>query len=256
MNEIDGAEKLVGAESGDACSYGEEYRTWKSWSEQNFASLTKKNASYFAAEISKTGMALPPKSAVLEIGFGNGSFLAYGRGRQWEVTGTEINSELVGLANAHGFTAHNVDNLRSFADNTFDLIVAFDVLEHIREEALPLFLSQAVRTLKHGGCFIARFPNGDSPFSLPAQNGDTTHVTAIGSGKVRYFANSLSVEVLYVGATSQPLYGGGLVRFFHRLLTLPLKAMINIFVNSVFFASPGIAFCSNNLLLIYRAAKM
>ncbi|HQZ63447.1 MAG TPA: class I SAM-dependent methyltransferase [Planctomycetaceae bacterium] len=255
MSEVDGVDKLAGATNGDGCSYGGEYLKWKAWAEESFGTLMKKDSSHFSAEIGKTGTVFALGSKVLEIGYGNGSFLAFAKERRWEVVGTEVSTDLVEIARRKGFNVHHTDNLRSFPDDSFDLIVAFDVLEHIPEENLPEFLHQIVRTLKNNGCFVARFPNGDSPFGLPAQNGDITHTTAIGSGKVRYFAGSLSVELLYVGAESQPLLGVGLARFIHRLVALPVKKIINTFVNMLFFRSRDIAFCSPNLILIYRSRK-
>lgn len=243
------------SEGRSSSSFGGEYLKWKAWAEEGFGTLTKKHFSHFSAEIGKTGKVFPLGSRVLEIGYGNGSFLAYSKARKWEVVGTEVSTDLVEIASRKGFDVHHADNLRDFRDDSFDLIVAFDVLEHIPEENLLEFLRQIVRTLRDGGCFIARFPNGDSPFGLPAQNGDITHTTAIGSGKVRYFADSLSVDLVYVGAESQPLLGVGLARFFHRLVALPVKKILNLFVNMIIFGPPGFAFCSPNLVLIYRAKK-
>ena len=63
---------------------------------------------------------------------------------------------------AHVICESDLSNLKG--DN-YDLIVAFDVLEHIPQEDLPSF-KKVQRLLKEDGSFIARFPNCDSPFGL------------------------------------------------------------------------------------------
>jgi 2-polyprenyl-3-methyl-5-hydroxy-6-metoxy-1,4-benzoquinol methylase len=100
--------------------------------------------------------------------------------------GIEANLELVNIAEHLGYKALHSDEMYAINADQFDLIAAFDVLEHIPQSEILNFLSQVKRMLKNGGVFIARFPNGDSPFGLANQNGELTHVTAIGSEKFRY----------------------------------------------------------------------
>jgi len=109
--------------------------------------------------------------------------------------------------------------------------------------------------LRDGGHFIARFPNGDSPFGLPYQNGDVTHVTAIGSGKVAFFAAKSNMEIVFLGGEAQPIRGTSLVHFVHRLIAVPTKRIVNWFVKNIFFPRSSIEFCAANLTLIYRVRK-
>ncbi len=135
---------------------------------------------------------------MLEIGFGNGTFLKYAQQKEWDVYGTEINNELVGIAKESGFNVRQSKTVACFKDNTFDLVLAFDVLEHIPQDNLLDFLIEVKRVLKNGGFFIARFPNGDSPFGLKIQNGDVTHITSIGSGKVYYLGTATNMKVFFL----------------------------------------------------------
>jgi hypothetical protein len=48
-----------------------------------------------------------------------------------------------------------------------------------QRHAIVDFKLDVKRVLKPGGRFIARCPNGDSPFRLVNQNGDVTQVTSI-----------------------------------------------------------------------------
>jgi cyclopropane fatty-acyl-phospholipid synthase-like methyltransferase len=67
---------------------------------------------------------------------------------------------LVEIAKQNGFNVLQTYNLECFAENMFDLVAAFDVLEHIPQDKLLDFLTQIKRILKNDGVFIARFPNG------------------------------------------------------------------------------------------------
>ena len=108
--------------------YGNDYLKWKSWgAKSSFAKIKKTEYAYFRAEVKKTNHSFPAGSSVLEIGFGNGSFLTYAKENNWHICGTEINEDLVKTAIGCGFDVRHSDNLMAFDDNYFDLIVAFDV---------------------------------------------------------------------------------------------------------------------------------
>ena len=237
-------------------SYGNDYLKWKNWgSNSDFGKIKKTEKAYFAAELKKTNHRFPEGSSVLEIGFGNGSFLTYSKKNKWKICGIEINENLVKTAIGCGFDVRHSDNLMAFEDDSFDLIVAFDVLEHIPQDTLPNFIKEVRRILKTNGFFIARFPNGDSPFGLSNQNGDVTHITTIGSGKIYYFAAQSDMEVIYSGGEAQPLLGTSLLHFLHRLIALPIKKILGIITNLIFFPRSNISFYSSNLTLIYKKPK-
>jgi len=238
-------ENEVGAE------YGDEYLEWKVWKPEEFGQLSKYQEAYFSAQMKMTKTAFPPQSRVLEIGFGNGSFLAYGAKRQWEMHGTEANIALVKQAQQKGFHAVHTNTLKGFPNGYFDLVLAFDVLEHIPQDRLLAFLRDVQRILRDKGIFAARFPNGDSPFGRYYQHGDPTHVTTIGSGKAKYFAGKLDVAIIHLGAEAEPLWAD-LTHFAHRIFAVPAIRLLNTFLNLFFFPGCPKALCSLNLILIFQ----
>jgi len=235
-------------------SYGQSYLTWKMWGSE-FGKLSKFEAHYFSKEISRANRAFPKNAKVLEIGFGNGSFLRYAAERNWDVSGTELNNDLVQIANQKGFNTFNTSDLTMFKNDAFDLVIAFDVLEHISQEHLLSFILEIKRVLKNDGVLIARFPNGDSPFGLSNQNGDVTHVTAIGSGKINYFATTSNMELIFSGGETEPILGGSTLYFIRQMIVWPIKKAMNLFVNLAFFPRKNIAFFSINLIMILKAKK-
>ena len=235
--------------------YGEDYLSWKKWGDTEFGNLKKQQFTYYAAEIAKTKRKFNKNSQVLEIGFGDGNFLSFAGKQDGRVVGTEVNEGLVQSALSAGYDVLHTDNLKEFEDNTFDLIVAFDVLEHLAQDEIVMMLSEINRVLKNEGCFVARFPNGDSPFGLINQNGDVTHITSIGSAKVRYLANQVNMEVIFVGGEALPILRTSLRHFMHRIVAVPIQKLVNGIINLIFFPGGNVAFCSLNLVMVCKAVK-
>lgn len=228
-----------------------EYLNWKQWGIENFAQLNLCDKTYFDAELKD----LPIERGTLtlqtlEIGFGNGKFLQYCVDRNWDVTGVEINPLLVKLAQEKGFHAVLSDNLLELIDEQFDLVVAFDVLEHIPQDKIIFFLIQIKRILKQNGVCLLRFPNGDSPFGLANQNGDITHVTTIGSEKMRFFASQASLDLLGCRGEREPLLDKSLSKTLRRAFSITFKKIINGFVYLVFYKKRN--YCSDNLVITLK----
>lgn len=230
--------------------YGNDYSSWKSWNASNFARLKKTEKKYFSAEIKKSHKIFIDGTKVLEIGFGNGNFLKFCKENNWEITGIEANKSLVSEAENNGYKAIHADNLFNIESNSFDLIAAFDVLEHIPLDFLPEFFAEIKRVLKKDGIFISRFPNGDSPFSLQGQNGDPTHVTVIGSGRAKFLAMQTGLEILSLSGSAQPIIGTSLHHFLHRIIARPILWTMDKVINLLIYPGLNVPFCAQNLTLI------
>lgn len=154
------------------------YRIWKGWSADRFMSYTVAESEYFDGEFA--GIRLSG-ARVLDIGFGNGSFLAYAQDCGAIVAGTELAEEAAREARNRGVIVFRPDlaDAIASASNDYDLATAFDVFEHLpRPELLALFDRLAL-LLRPGAILVARFPNGQSPLGRAFQYGDATHVTVL-----------------------------------------------------------------------------
>ena len=97
------------------------YAQWKGWDESAFGRFNDNDARYFQWHIHRALDGQAPRR-VLEIGFGNGSFLGFGRDRGWEMTGVEASLELRARAERAGFrVATDIDALAN--EPSFDLVV-------------------------------------------------------------------------------------------------------------------------------------
>ena len=103
---------------------------------------------------------------VLEIGCGWGRGLELLTQAAGQYTGIDKNEALIGSLQREypqsTFIAVNIPPLSSFADNTFDFIVTFQVIEHIDND--DLFVKEAHRVLKPGGKLLLTTVN--KTFSL------------------------------------------------------------------------------------------
>jgi 2-polyprenyl-3-methyl-5-hydroxy-6-metoxy-1,4-benzoquinol methylase len=230
-----------------------DYLHWKEWGVNNFAHLTPDDKNYFDLELKDFICLLASTPQALEIGFGNGKFLQYCLNRNWGITGTEINPLLVQIAQAKGFNAILSENLLELTNDQFDLVIGFDVLEHIPQDKIIFFLTQIKRTLKQDGICFLRFPNGDSPFGLANQNGDITHVTAIGSEKIKFFANQASLDLVNCRGESEPLFEKSLSKTLRRVISISFKKIINGFIYLVFYKKRN--YCSDNLVVILKKTR-
>jgi hypothetical protein len=170
------------------------YSAWKGW--EGTFSCDLKKARYFAAEF--RGIPLRGQR-VLEVGFGNGAFMAWARDAGADVHGIELNEAMRVAARQHGFVVHD----RSFAELVAqgwrcDLVVAFDVIEHWDSAELVENFGLVRELLHDGGLFLARCPNGHSPFGRVYQHGDLTHKSTLSAYKLEYLAGVSGLDVVRI----------------------------------------------------------
>lgn len=219
------------------------YSRFKGWKEDGFGRYKKHWAGYYRKELAALGAygadgATRPLR-LLEIGFGNGSFLGWARDQGHIVFGVEIDPLQLSASERAGFnTRSSLSALTSAFDiGGLDGVVAFDVFEHLTPSQLTELLQEIQRLLTPEGWILARFPNGDSPFGRLNQHGDLTHVTTLGSMALRQLALASHLELLYAGSPQTPVLRIGLAHGVAAALSivmrgvfeLPLQALLNAY---------------------------
>lgn len=128
----------------------------------------------------------------IDVGFGNGGMLTLLNSLDFDALGIELNSILCDRARTAGFQAFESFDAYSISSGLqeVDLVTCFHVLEHIEKKNLNVFFSEIAKVLTPSGYFIAAFPNGESPFSALAQNGDLTHETQLTRETCRLLGNA------------------------------------------------------------------
>jgi len=215
----------------------DDYRAWKSWDRRPFGACSPLQACGFEAELTAAGVDLGKQLSILEIGFGSGVFAGWARDRGFAYVGVELDPELVARARQCGFEAFGAGRpLAQVApERRFDLVAAFDVLEHMSPDEIAGLLDAVRPRLSRQGRLLARFPSGDSPFSAAMQHGDLTHRTAIGSGMVEQLALQAGYDLLQVRAPTRPIRGVGLIRGLRRAAVAAVRVMVTEVVRWAFY---------------------
>ena len=182
------------------------YIEWKKWDAPG-GELSKHRKQYFAKELQKTGVTVPAR--LLEIGFGKGEFLQWAKGEGFEVEGIEILQELVDEVSQQDVKVWKADPAAedfTCEEPAYDLIVAFDVLEHLDLEQIRNFLRNAESLLTPGGKILLRYPNAGSPFGQILYHGDYTHKTAMTKSKMEQVLVGFPFKVAWYGNTARVIH--------------------------------------------------
>lgn len=114
---------------------------------------------------------------LLDVGCGLGFFLKE-MYPFWKVTGMEVSKYAVDRIKAElsGVNIFQAELENVILNRRFDVITAFDALEHIPN--LPKALKNAYQLLRSGGLFVSSIPVYDGPFGLAVRllDRDPTHI--------------------------------------------------------------------------------
>ena len=136
----------------------------------------------------------PHPARLLDIGSGRGGLLDWAKSHGVETSGTEIIHELAQRSESRGHRM--LDPALMEAAGPFDLVTAIDVLEHLTPDEIHAVLVKIHGLIAPNGRFLARFPNGQSPFSGMYQHGDLTHVRHLSPGSLRQIAETCQLEMV------------------------------------------------------------
>ena len=133
----------------------------------------------------------PERSAVvIDLGCGHGAFIHFILQAGYRnVIGVDSSKEQIKVAKLLGLEVvvaegDLLQTLRSLPENSHDVVVAFDVIEHFTKDELLKFSDEVHRVLRMGGRWIIHAPNGESPFVGSVLYGDITHELAFTRGSL------------------------------------------------------------------------
>lgn len=215
--------------------YYADYVAWKGWTPFVY---DPDEAEIFRGEL---GRDLAGKQ-LLEIGFGAGHLLAWAREQGATVAGCELNAECRAAAEERGVEILPADLGASVASHRehFDLIVAFDVFEHLTLPQIVEALGHVAFLLKPTGKLVLRVPNAQSPFGAFSQYGDVTHVTPLSGALLEQLTLDTPLEVIAIRGSYRP-WGATLGRKLVRSLRYGLQRLVQAFVRFTFLNTAPIA---------------
>lgn len=232
------------------------YARWKGWHGTDFGRFELADALYFALELRASGIASVGGLRIGELGYGNGAFAGWVRKAGGHWIGRDTIPELQKHAVKAGFDviASEADFCSVSGPEQLDLIVAFDVVEHLELDAIRSFLLEANHALRPGGLLLLRLPSGDSPFSGAIYRGDLTHRTLLGSSAARQLALEADLEVCQIRSPVLPVYGLGPLRAARRMAVRLAQMVIFSFVRKVLMANDS-AVLSPDMIVALRKEK-
>jgi O-antigen chain-terminating methyltransferase len=130
---------------------------------------------------------------VLDIGCGRGELLRLLAQESIPASGVELNPIAASACREEGLSVEDGDGiavLSGKADGSLGGVVALQVVEHWRAEAIFAFLREARRALGPGGLLIAETVNTDSLSSLKAFFLDPSHVRPVPADALRFLAQA------------------------------------------------------------------
>ena len=99
---------------------------------------------------------------------------------------------------------------------------------------------------------ICRCPNGDSPFGLPYQNGDLTHISQIGTGILKFLANVCNFNIIYLGRDIKSYYSLNRFKSLFYLFISLINQIGDYVVRNIFYAGSNVHFFSPNIICILK----
>ena len=145
-------------------------------------------------------------SKILDVGCGHGSMLLLLRDLGYSnAQGIDISKDQLNIARSIGLNNIECADANEFLMNkqeTFDVIIGIDIIEHFTKAELMEFLKLVKMALKKNGLVIFRTPNGDAPFGSTYYLGDFTHELVLNSFSAEQIMLASEFKDLLVGNSS------------------------------------------------------
>ncbi len=128
---------------------------------------------------------LPPSkdSRILDLGCGHGAYLYFlHKAGYRNIHGVDVSAEQIALAQRLGLAAVKQADigtyLTSVENNSVDVVLLMDILEHLTRQELFDMLDEVFRILKPDGKCISHVPNAAGLFGATVRYSDLTHELA------------------------------------------------------------------------------
>jgi 2-polyprenyl-3-methyl-5-hydroxy-6-metoxy-1,4-benzoquinol methylase len=170
---------------------------------------------------------------ILDIGCGNGMFLYYLKAQGYtRYFGIDADNSSLGIVRNHISTQVQnisaVDFLRD-KENTYDLVIMNEVLEHIPKEEIVPLIRQIHRSLKPGGIYISYVPNMENPFTNYTRYHDFTHTIGFTQNSLQMVMRMGGFSDVTVSGTDPGRIKGVKKKLKRTLQNFVKKILINLF---------------------------
>ena len=139
---------------------------------------------------------------IIDFGCGDGALLYFTKQQGYQnVSGYDASAEQVQIAKSLGLEQIYLNNALLAAselpNHAADLIVSFDVIEHMTKEEVLTFSQAVYRILSPGGKWIIHTVNAESPFFGRICYGDLTHENGFTQTSIRQLLNATGFSKVF-----------------------------------------------------------
>jgi 2-polyprenyl-3-methyl-5-hydroxy-6-metoxy-1,4-benzoquinol methylase len=178
---------------------------------------------------------IPPNRniRILDLGCGHGAFLCFLQlaGYQ-DIHGVDVSAEQVALAHKLGINAIERQDislyLTTVEDETVDIVLLMDVLEHLTRQELFDMMDEVFRVLRSEGKCIAHVPNASGLYGMQIRYGDLTHELAFTPKSARQLLSIIGFQNVQCFEDKPVVHGlaSAIRRLIWNLGTLPPRLLM------------------------------
>lgn len=212
--------------------YRNYHLTQENRNQENDGMLFEEQVNYFSHGI----VPLFPEdkdAKILEIGCGNGSLIrAAQKNGYTQMTGIDLSEQQIEKARLFGMDQTFCVDAKTYLKDkkeTFDAILAIDVIEHFTKDELMDMLALIQSSLRPGGMVMFRTPNMDAPLTSVYSFGDFTHECLLNKSsamQVMLSSGFSGVEVLPSSMAVQPVWKEWMRKCLWFFVQLRLKMVL------------------------------
>ena len=193
--------------------------------------------------------------SILDVGCGSGALLYFLRKLGYQdCEGVDAVAEQVAAAQRLGIRgvrqADAIEALTAAPAESRDVIVAFDVLEHLGDDDLNRFLYESHRVLKAEGRVIIHTCNAGSPFGMLMRYGDITHRRAFTKNSIEQILRAHNfIDVRCI--ESAPVIHG-LKSAARAILWKAMRSVLRLWLLAELGSAQGAILTQNFLVVAFR----
>lgn len=199
----------------------------------------------------------PPRkdARVLDLGCGHGSLLHVARSMGYaNVEGIDVSQGQVALARRLGIDGVRegdvMDELALMPAGSRDVIVTFDVIEHLRRDELFAIADEVHRVLAADGRWIIHTPNAESPLFGRIRYGDLTHEQAFTRQSVLQFLRPAGF--VHVASFEDAPVVHGVRSALRNVVWRGIRGLLRVYLAAETGHAGGDAIFSQNFLVVAR----
>jgi 2-polyprenyl-3-methyl-5-hydroxy-6-metoxy-1,4-benzoquinol methylase len=177
----------------------------------------KKSWPYYERKYVPLFSSLNKNASILEVACGPGLFLEFLLSQGYKnLMGIDLSPEQVKIARKYvdNVVEGDVFEFLASTDKKFDMIIAFDILEHFTKQECFDFTELVYNKLNPNGLFLLRTPNGAGLFSSKMIYDDITHCTVFTGKSLSQMMRANNFSVLgFRESSPEPIGFKGTIRY-------------------------------------------